>query len=700
VRRVAIDTETHLIKPGMTAPRCVCVTWAEGERVGILLAREGVEFVRKLLNDPEVVIVGANTPYDLAVLAAESPDLLPLIYAAYDAGRIICVQTRQKLIDIANDELEFRRRDGKAEKTTFTLQALAKWWLNKHLEKEDTWRLRYAELQDVPIDEWPEDARRYAMDDAATTLDVDTAQLKWAASAFESEEGKADGRVPDEAPQMRAQFALHLIGVWGVRTDPASLEKLREKLEAEQAEAKALLGPVGIYRPDGTRDMAAIRQRVEWAYKRKHLATALAAAKPEIWADAMLAKDGDEDDAVLVLSPVFEHDEAVLAALPPDVVPQTAGGQTSTSAEVLKDSGDEHLIALAKAGKGAKLLSTYIPVLERGTNKPLTSRPNVLVASGRTSWSDPNLQNPPRGGGVRECFIPRPGFVYVAVDYDTLELRSFAQVCLDLFGWSKMADRLNAGEDLHSALGSRFLGVDYATFMKMRDAGDEDAKKARQNAKGFNFGRPGGMGAPRMVDYLKASGTILHPDREEAERMAQRYIKLHAEEFPEIDEFFDFISSLIGPAGGGTLTQLRSGRIRGGVSFCDGANSYFQGLAADGAKRALWAVSRECYVGNAGKRTALYGSRPVMFIHDEIIAEVPEDRVHEAGHRMADVMIEEMQYYIPDVKIAAKPTAFRRWYKGAEAAKVDGKLVPSKPLLVKNEKTGKDDTKWIPDLAA
>jgi DNA polymerase-1 len=112
------------------------------------------------------------------------------------------------------------------------------------------------------------------------------------------------------------------------------------------------------------------------------------------------------------------------------------------------------------------------------------------VASGRTSWSDPNLQNPPRAGGVRECFVPRPGFVFVAVDYDTLELRALAQVCLDLFGWSKMADRLNAGEDLHAALGARFLGIDYDAFMKLREAGDEDAKKARQNAKGFNFGRP------------------------------------------------------------------------------------------------------------------------------------------------------------------------------------------------------------------
>ena len=648
MRRVAIDTETHLIKPGMTAPRCVCVSWAEEERVGLLLARDGVEFVRRLLSDPNVVIVGANIPYDLTVLCAEDPSLIPLVFAAYAADRIVCVQTRQKLIDIAKDELEFRRVDGKAEKSAVSLQALAKLWLNKFLAKEDTWRLRYAELQDVPISDWPSEASRYAMDDAATTLQVDEAQLKWAAEAYETSAGAGDGTVPDEAPQMRAQFALHLIGVWGVRTDKDAVDALRTRLEAEQAEARAKLTPLGLYRPDGTKDMAAIRARVISAY-------------------------GGEE-----------------------ACPKTPGGAVATDAETLADSGDkEGLVVLANSAKSAKLLSTYVPILERGTKVPITSRPNVLVASGRTSWSDPNLQNPPRGGGVRECFVPRPGFVFVAVDYDTLELRSLAQVCLDLFGWSHMADRLNAGEDLHSALGARFLGVDYAAFMKMRDAGDEDAKKARQNAKGFNFGRPGGMGAPRMVDYLKASGTILHPDRAEAERMAQKYIKLHAEEFPEIDLFFDYISNLVGSAGGGTVAQLRSGRIRGGVSFCDGANTFFQGLAADGAKRALWAVSQECYVDRG---TALFGCRPILFVHDEIIAEVPESRVDEGGRRLAEVMVEEMKFFIPDVKITAKPTAFRRWYKGAEPVSVGGRLVPSKPVKVKNPKTGKEETKWMADL--
>lgn len=702
MRRCAVDTETHLIKPGMTAPKMVCLSWAEGDRVGLLDDRSGVAFARALLLDPTVVVVGHNAPFDLAVLCAEDPSLVPLVFAAYDAGRITDTMCRQKLIDIANGELDFRRVNGHAEKSTFTLAALAKHWLGRILAKgEDTYRLRYAELQHVPIEDWPPAASSYAMTDATTTLDVDTAQLAWCAEAFETGAGKKDGVLPNEAEQMRAQWALHLIGLWGVRTDGDAVAKLRALLEAEQATALATLQPSGIFRPDGTRDMGVIRARVSKAYKRVHVARGIKDAKPEAWAAMVEAREGDEGEALTLLTPLFEADPEVLALVPDNVVPQTPGGQVATDAETLKESGDPLLLTLAQSGAGAKILSTYVPILERGTKVPITSRPNVLVASGRTSWSDPNLQNPPQKGGVRECFIPRPGYVYVAVDYDTIELRALAQVCIDLFSWSKMADRLNAGEDLHTALGARFLGVDYARALEMKLAGDADFIQARKNAKGFNFGRPGGMGADRMVDYLKASGTILHPDRDQAVLIAKRYIKYHAEEFPEIDLLFNHVANLIGDGGRGTLVQLRSGRIRGDVGFCDGANSYFQGLAADGAKAAVWATSRECYDERfrPGKRSPLFGCRPVLFLHDEIIIEAPEARVHEAGARLATVMIEEMRKYVPDVLISAKPVAFRRWWKGAEPVLVDGKLVPSKPKKIPNKKDpSKTDVVWEADL--
>ena len=55
-----------------------------------------------------------------------------------------------------------------------------------------------------------------------------------------------------------------------------------------------------------------------------------------------------------------------------------------------------------------------------------------------------------------------------------------------------------------------------------------------------------------------------------------------------------------------------TGRVRGRVSFTQARNTPFQGLAADGAKLALWELIRAGY-------------RVVAFIHDEILIELPED---------------------------------------------------------------------------
>jgi DNA polymerase I-like protein with 3'-5' exonuclease and polymerase domains len=67
----------------------------------------------------------------------------------------------------------------------------------------------------------------------------------------------------------------------------------------------------------------------------------------------------------------------------------------------------------------------------------------------------------------------------------------------------------------------------------------------------------------------------------------------------------------------------------------------------------------------------------VVFVHDEIIAEVPEDRADAASRRLAEIMCSEMATLIPDVKITASPTLMRYWTKDAtETYDADGKLIP------------------------
>ena len=172
-----------------------------------------------------------------------------------------------------------------------------------------------------------------------------------------------------------------------------------------------------------------------------------------------------------------------------------------------------------------------------------------------------------------------------------------------------------------------------------------------------------------------------------SESQAKRRKEEWYKKWPEMRLYHQYFGSMTLGDRTFDLVQPGSGRVRGKVGFCDGANSVFQGRAADGAKRAGWYLSQECYLGygthwpNDGRAPSpLYGSRPVLFVHDEYIIEHPEGRAHEATLRQSEVMIAGMKEVVPDVKVGTEYAVARRWYKGAKAVyDVDGRLVPFEP---------------------
>jgi hypothetical protein len=137
-----------------------------------------------------------------------------------------------------------------------------------------------------------------------------------------------------------------------------------------------------------------------------------------------------------------------------------------------------------------------------------------------------------------------------------------------------------------------------------------------------------------------------------------------------------------GRLGQAEIMQHYSGRVRGGIDYCSAANGFFQGLLSDIGKLALRRSSRECYDVTArtetGEPSPLFGSRIICFQHDEILAELPEDVAHEAGHRLSHIMVRAMQEVCPDLAatVEAPPALMRRWLKSAEPVYVDGRLVP------------------------
>lgn len=302
-----------------------------------------------------------------------------------------------------------------------------------------------------------------------------------------------------------------------------------------------------------------------------------------------------------------------------------------------------------------------------------------------------------------------PPYVYSFADYDTAELRALAQVGIWLkLKYRDLADALAAGEDPHLSLAADMEGITYEEAIARSKAGDKAIKETRQLCKVPNFGLPGGLGAEKLVMY--AHGYDPRFKKIVDLRMANQLRSAWFKKWREMREYFDCVNAAVGQTGEGNIQQFWSGRVRGRCGFTQTANGTFQGLVADGANVAGWALMRECYLGDwmyppqnerevemkdAGRPSPLLGSRPVLFMHDEFGLEVPYDDPRAASHaseRQGYVQRVAMQAVIPDVPIKCGAVMTRRWFKGAEKVVVDGIMVPSKPV----EEDGK--VRWVADV--
>lgn len=616
-QRFVFDMETWLIAEGRLAPRVVCCSYQfDGGDVTIRHRTDDwVEDFRRGLQAQQ--IVGHNIPFDFAVAINAEPSLEPLVWKAYEEGRVFDTLIRAQLIAIALGRFKFDATIGdKGGRPRWSLDALVERFLGEKVTGKhgaDIWRLRYHELDEVyPISRWPPAAIAYAKGDVDYTSRLWTALGRYAHQAgMES--------LPDEANQNRAAWALHLASCWGIRTDGEAVDALEARLRASVDAVRKDAEAAGLIRKNGTKDMGAIRHKVQQAYGRD--------------------------------------------------TPKTAKGATRTDTTTLLGSGDPILVSLGEVSGDEKELSSFIPTLRAGVDKPINPRWNTLVESGRVSCSRPNLTQQPRRSGVRECYVPREGFFYATADFSFAELCTLGQVCVDWFGESRLADVINEGKDPHKATGATILGISYFAFDARHKGGAPATKNARQLAKAANFGYPAGLGAQAFVDY--ASSTYgLDIDEEGARGLKKTFL----ETYPEMQSYWRRITKEL-ERGGGTFTGtlVRSGRARGGLGFTNGCNYYFQGPVADGAKRAFYLVTQE---SRMDMDSPLFGSHPLILMHDEIIAEVPIEQAAEAAQRIADIMVEALSEVCPDVKISAEPALMRRWQKGASPTYVDGRLVP------------------------
>ena len=636
------DVETERFRAGCMAPELVCITYQiPGKDPGIVHADDptALPMVTSWLTGSEL-LVGQHVVYDFAVLCAKWPELVPLVFKAYDADRVTCTKLRSQLLDIAAGE--FRGYLRKFEKPVcavhedcdpencpqatikksarwvpheYTLDALTYRATGRRLDK-DTWRLRYGEFLHTPLAEWPEGARQYPLEDARATLDV-----------FLKQEEHVQ-YIPDQYRQARAAWALHLTSVWGLRTYGPGVDKLEQETLGALAAIEDGLKTAGLVRADGSRDTKAAR-------------------------------------AVMVQ--VCEQlGKPVRMTDPSAKNPQ---GQVSLDSDACEASEYDLLEDYAELTSLKNVLSKDIPVLRAGTLYPVHTSFG-LAASGRSTSSKPNVQNPRRLPGIRECFIPREGKVFAQADFAGLELHTLAQTCVTLFGQSHLAEVLNAEIDPHTAFAADILCIEYEEAVRRKAAGDEELDNARQTAKVANFGFPGGLGAESLCIFArKQYGVLLTEDR--ARELKTQWL----DRWPEMRLFFKHAGDLVDEDSGlARVDQLFSDRIRSGCFYCSACNSFFQGLGADAAKRAHYLVARACYAEPA---SVLYGSPPVNFVHDESILEVDDDsRAHDKAIELGRLMVLGANEFLPNVPARVEPLLARRWSKKSKPVFKDGRLVP------------------------
>jgi DNA polymerase III epsilon subunit-like protein len=626
VKHLILDCETELIGSGRLVPRVACVSscfvysTSEGDDLGSpdLWRAEAPDFVELLTSwvlDSSGFLVGHNIAFDLACLARAVPSFAWLIWRLYDQGRVwdTGLHERLKALGLGWSVHPAIGRPIVSQGVSLSQLVLARLGVDMSSTKLDknSPRFAYGGLVDVPLSEWSQEARRYALDDAQLTARVFVDQIqelpRLSSQGLNIDQLGGGPALASFGLQVRAAWALHHLGAWGLRSAPERVEAWRAELESKKEKLSERPRALGLIKPDGRKDLKALRAAVELAYG--------------------------------------------------SGCPRTEKGAASTSSETLIGSGAPALVDLGKLAAVDKLLGTYGPVLDKAARGPLNPRWNTLVATGRTSCLKPNLQNLPRGGSVREAFTPRAGCVYIGADYSTAELVALSQVCINWGFGSKMGEAINAGFDLHLMIAAESLGISYEQALERRAAGCSEVSKARQRAKITNFGLPGGRGAQGLVDDAEQAGLEMSID--EAKELRAKWFKT----WPEMGRYFERVESLIERGG---VYQEKSGRRRGGVGFTDGANTFFQGLIADAAKSALYEVVRACFML---PDSPLYGVRPVLFVHDEIICECPEDMAPEAADELARLMVEHAAPWVPDVKLGADAWVSRVWRKGLEGSR-------------------------------
>jgi len=280
-----------------------------------------------------------------------------------------------------------------------------------------------------------------------------------------------------------------------------------------------------------------------------------------------------------------------------------------------------------------KLKSTYVDALPgtvcQRTGRIHASFDQTGAVTGRLSSSSPNLQNIPirteTGREIRKAFVAGDSHhVLMTADYSQIELRVLAHLCGD----AGLVDAFRNDLDIHASVAADVFSVPVESV----------TSEQRGRAKTVNFG---------IIYGQSAFGLARQTDMSVNE--AKRFIEDYFARYPGIRAFIDqcvadaardgYVQTILGRRRriegiGSRNRQAASAAQRLAV------NTVIQGSAADLIKSAMIHIHQRIKDEH----------RPIKLliqVHDELVFEVPRDRVKDESEMVRHEMTSAMSLHVP-----------------------------------------------------
>lgn len=306
------------------------------------------------------------------------------------------------------------------------------------------------------------------------------------------------------------------------------------------------------------------------------------------------------------------------------VLEKTAKGVPSVSSDVLANYIGNPVVDDLLEYRRLTKLETFIKSWEKiQVDDRIYPSFNITARTGRTTCSNPNLQQIPQDKNVRNLIEARPGWKILECDFSQVELR----VASMFSGDANMQHAYNSGSDLHSKTTELLFG-DTSNLSK------QEQKRKRTEAKSMNFGFLYGMSAKTFVDYAKGYG--LNITEEQSEGFRNNFFEAYPRLLPWHEECKEYARK-----NGHTWSPIGRKRFLPDINSSNWSNrgqaerqsinSGVQGFASDMCISALSDIVFSDIIDH--ERCKVLGS-----VHDAILFEIRDDYVEEVVPIVKEMM--------------------------------------------------------------